>query len=45
MKLAQNHKLLGVVFLVLLLTGVWFTYAIFNKTFTDYEKVLSLIHI
>ncbi len=39
MKLIHNHKILGVVFIVLLLVGVWFTYAIFNKTFTDYEKV------
>ena len=39
MRLIHNHKVLGVVFIVLLLVGVWFTYAIFNKTFTDYEKV------
>ena len=39
MKIINNHKLLGVVFLVLLLTGVWFTYAIFNKTFKNYEEV------
>jgi phospholipid/cholesterol/gamma-HCH transport system substrate-binding protein len=38
-KIINNHKLLGVVFLVLLLTGVWFTYAIFNKTFKNYEEV------
>ncbi len=39
MRIIHNHKILGVVFIVLLLVGVWFTYAIFNKTFTDYEKV------
>lgn len=39
MRLAQNHKILGVVFLVLLLLGVWFTYAIFTKKFADYEEV------
>ena len=39
MKIIDNHKLLGVVFLALLVAGVWFTYAIFNKTFTDYEEV------
>lgn len=39
MRIASNHKLLGVVFLVLLLVGVWFTYAVFTKTFTDYDKV------
>jgi phospholipid/cholesterol/gamma-HCH transport system substrate-binding protein len=38
-KIIDNHKLLGVVFLALLVAGVWFTYAIFNKTFTDYEEV------
>ena len=35
----HNHKVLGVIFLALLVVGVWFTYAIFNKKFTDYEKV------
>ncbi len=39
MRIVHNHKLLGVVFLALLLLGVWFTYAIFNKTFTEYETV------
>ena len=39
MKIVSNPRLLGVVFIVLLLTGVWFTYAIFNKTFTSYEEV------
>jgi phospholipid/cholesterol/gamma-HCH transport system substrate-binding protein len=38
-RIASNHKVLGVVFICLLLTGVWFTYAVFNKTFTDYDKV------
>ena len=35
----RNHKVLGVVFLCLLLAGVWLTTAIFNKTFTDYDEV------
>ncbi|HWM75008.1 MAG TPA: MCE family protein [Nocardioides sp.] len=39
MKILQSHKLLGVIFLALLLAGVWFTNAIFNKSFTDYEEV------
>lgn len=39
MKLVHNHKLLGVAFIALLVAGVWFTYAVYNKTFTDYEKV------
>ena len=39
MRIVHNHKLLGIVFLALLVAGVWFTYAIFSKAFTDYEKV------
>lgn len=34
-----NHKVLGLVFLALLLTGVWGTYGIFTKKFTDYDRV------
>ena len=39
MRLAQSHKLLGVVFLVLLVAAVWFTNAIFTKKFADYDEV------
>jgi phospholipid/cholesterol/gamma-HCH transport system substrate-binding protein len=39
MRIVHNHKLLGIVFLALLVAGVWFTYAIFNKSFTDYREV------
>ncbi len=39
MKLLAAHKLLGVVFLCLLLLAVWLTYAIFNKQFSEYEEV------
>ncbi len=39
MRLAQNHKMLGVVFLVLLIAAVWFTNAIFTKKFADYDEV------
>lgn len=35
----RNHKVLGIVFLCLLLTGVWLTYAVFTKKFTDYDEV------
>jgi phospholipid/cholesterol/gamma-HCH transport system substrate-binding protein len=31
--------MLGIVFLALLLAGVWLTYAVFTKQFTDYDKV------
>ncbi len=34
-----NHKALGVIFLCLLLAGVWLTYGIFSKKFVDYDKV------
>ena len=34
-----NHKVLGVMFLVLLMAGVYGTYAIFTKKFADYEEV------
>jgi phospholipid/cholesterol/gamma-HCH transport system substrate-binding protein len=34
-----EHRVLGVAFLALLLLGTWFTYAVFNKTFTQYDEV------
>lgn len=34
-----EHRVLGVAFLALLLLGIWFTYAVFNKAFTDYDEV------
>jgi phospholipid/cholesterol/gamma-HCH transport system substrate-binding protein len=36
---AVEHKVFGVAFLVLLAFFGWLTYAIFNKSFTDYETV------
>jgi phospholipid/cholesterol/gamma-HCH transport system substrate-binding protein len=39
MRLAQNFKLLGIVFLAMLLGGVYLTYGIFTKKFTDYDEV------
>ena len=39
MKLLAAHKVLGVAFLCLLLLGVWLTYAIFNKQFSEYDEV------
>ncbi len=38
-KIFAAHKTLGVVFIALLLLGVWFTYAVFTKQFADYEEV------
>jgi phospholipid/cholesterol/gamma-HCH transport system substrate-binding protein len=39
MRLSVGHKMLGVAFLCLLLAGVYLTYAIFSKKFTDYDEV------
>ena len=39
MRLTQNFKLLGVVFLAMLVGGVYLTYGIFSKKFTDYDEV------
>ena len=39
MRLAQSHKILGVLFLVLLIAAVWMTNAIFTKKFADYDEV------
>ena len=36
---ALEHRVFGVAFLALLLLAVWFTYAVFNKSFTDYDEV------
>ncbi len=33
------HKILGAIFVTLLLVSVWLTYAIFTKKFADYEEV------
>jgi phospholipid/cholesterol/gamma-HCH transport system substrate-binding protein len=34
-----EHRVLGVAFLALLVLGTWFTYAVFNKSFTPYDEV------
>lgn len=39
MRLAASHKILGVVFICLLVAGVYFTYAIFTKKYADYDEV------
>lgn len=35
----MRTKSLGVIFLVLMLAGVWLTYGVFTKKFTDYDEV------
>ena len=35
----KNHKVLGVVFLALLLSGVWASYGVFTQKFTDFDEV------
>ncbi len=39
MRVLNHVKVLGIVFLCLLLAGVYLTYAIFTKKFVDYDKV------
>ena len=39
MKLLHSHKLLGLIFLALLVAGVYGTYAVFSKKYVDYERV------
>ncbi|ABL80228.1 MULTISPECIES: MCE family protein [unclassified Nocardioides] len=39
MRLIAGHKVLGVVFLCLLLAGGYLTYAVFSKKFADYDEV------
>src|SRR5512139_3796329 len=34
-----EHRVLGVAFLVLLMLAVWFTYAVFTKSFSEYDEV------
>lgn len=38
-RILAAHKALGVIFVCLLLLGVWLTYAVFTKKFADYEEV------
>jgi phospholipid/cholesterol/gamma-HCH transport system substrate-binding protein len=38
-RLNASRKLLGILFVLLLVAGVWFTYAVFTKKFTDYDEV------
>ena len=39
MKALASHKALGVVFIALLLLGIWATYGVFTKKFTSYDTV------
>jgi phospholipid/cholesterol/gamma-HCH transport system substrate-binding protein len=39
MRLAQSHKMLGLIFILMLLASVWLTNAIFTKKFADYDEV------
>ena len=39
MRALRNTKLIGLVFIALIVTGVWFTFAIFSKKFADYDEV------
>jgi len=37
-----KHKVLGVVFLALMLTGVWAAYGVFTKKFSSYDEVVLM---
>ncbi len=37
--LTRNYKVLGILFLALLVLAVYMTYAVFTKKFTDYDRV------
>ena len=39
MRILRSHRLIGLVFLVLMAASLWFTWAIFSKKFTDYDEV------
>ena len=39
MRLGQSHKVLGIVFILLLMAGIYGTYAIFAKKYADYDEV------
>ena len=39
MRILRSHRLIGIVFLALMLASLWFTWAIFSKKFTDYDEV------
>ena len=39
MRLAQSHKILGVLFILLLVAAIWMTNAVFTKKFADYDEV------
>jgi phospholipid/cholesterol/gamma-HCH transport system substrate-binding protein len=39
MNVLRNTKLIGLLFIALILAGVWSTYAVFTKKFTDYDEV------
>lgn len=42
MRLSQSHRLLGVVFIVLMMGGVYLTYGIFTKQYVAYDRVTLL---
>ncbi|HSX66914.1 MCE family protein [Nocardioides sp.] len=39
MGILRSHRLIGLVFLLLMAASLWFTYAIFSQKFTDFEPV------
>ncbi|MCY7401612.1 MAG: hypothetical protein LH477_11785 [Nocardioides sp.] len=39
MRLLSSYKVLGVIFLSLVVLSVYLTYAVFTKKFTEYDRV------
>ena len=39
MNIFRSHRLIGLLFLALMVSAVWFTYAIFTNKFKDYDRV------
>ncbi len=39
MRILHHFRLLGLLFLCMLLAGVYLTYGIFSKKFVDYDRV------
>lgn len=38
-RVLHSHKLIGLVFIALMIASIWLTYAIFTKKFVDYDEV------
>jgi phospholipid/cholesterol/gamma-HCH transport system substrate-binding protein len=39
MRILRSHRIIGLMFLVMMAASLWFTWAIFSKKFADYDEV------